>query len=127
MAPGSTGHCFTGVEASSQAAQAPVMPSGSHKDSPVSLTFALLNGALSGGELRWERGCRASVLPLAPHLSTKEHSLFHLRTGLDQMLAFDTCFICFTLQFVDYSFLCVHMGKALQQEVLTVKSCNNCQ
>lgn len=48
MAPGSTGHCFTGVEASSQAAQAPLMPSGSHKVSPVSLTFVLFNGALWG-------------------------------------------------------------------------------
>lgn len=71
MAPGSTGHCFTGVEASSQAAQAPLMPSGSHKDSPVSLTFTLVNGALTGGELRWKRGSRASVLPLTPHPSAR--------------------------------------------------------
>lgn len=48
MAPGSTGHCFTGVEASSQAALAPLMPSGSHKVNPVSLTFVLFNGALWG-------------------------------------------------------------------------------
>jgi len=48
MAPGSTGHCFTGVEASSQAEQPPLMPSASHKASPVSLTFVLFNGALWG-------------------------------------------------------------------------------
>lgn len=39
MAPGSTGHSFTGVEASSQAAHAPLMPSGSHKNQPSKTQF----------------------------------------------------------------------------------------
>lgn len=47
--PGSAGHGFTGVGASSQAAQAPLVPSGSHKVGPVSQTFVLFNGS------RWGR------------------------------------------------------------------------
>lgn len=42
---GQTGQSFTGVEAGSQAEQAPQMPSGSHKVSLVSLTFVLFNGS----------------------------------------------------------------------------------
>lgn len=48
MAPGSTGHCFTGVEVSSQTALVPLVPSGSHKGKTVSLTFALFNEAFWG-------------------------------------------------------------------------------
>lgn len=64
MAPGSTGPCFTGVEASSQAAQAPLMPSGSHKVIPVGHTSVLLNVCVSVVSLGIRR-----LLCLFPHTS----------------------------------------------------------
>ena len=66
---GSTGHSFTGVDAGSQAAQAPLVPSGSHKVRLISLTFVLLNGAFRRvGEGMGMASGAEGVGHVAPHL-----------------------------------------------------------